>query len=65
MLSGLTMDCEDGADGCATDVAWLVFGEHGDGQQAEVSTQAAACQSGPAASTGRTLPEWRPRYSSP
>jgi hypothetical protein len=27
------MDCEDGgADGCAAEVAWLMAGEHGDGQ---------------------------------
>ena len=30
------MDSEDGgADGCAAEVAWLMAGEHGDGQPAE------------------------------
>lgn len=36
MPPGVMMDSEDGgADGCAAGVAWLVAGEHGDGQPAE------------------------------
>jgi hypothetical protein len=41
------MDHKDGTDGCAADVAWLVAGERGEGQQAG---DAGTCggQSGPA-----------------